>query len=174
MQKTYRYDDKLYLVGITITGWFCAFVAVASLVLASPLFSFLPPLMAVVAVVAAYVVFNTFISRSYPREVTVSDDEVSFTSFGRTDTFRLADIHEFSVREMGNDRTYVRINGGGLLKGRYWVQGDYIDGGSELCQALVDMEGRINPDSLRSRARRSSQLSRGEAAGGAAGRSSTK
>ena len=162
-KRTYRYDDKQYLVGVTITGVFCAFVAVACVVLASPAFSFLPPLMYVLMVIALYAVLNTFVAHAYPKEVTVSDDEVSFTSYGRTDTYRLADVKTFSVREMGGDRCYVRIDGGKLTRGRYWVHGDYIDGGSELCQALVDMECRINPDSLRSRARLSSSLSRGAA-----------
>jgi hypothetical protein len=150
--RTYTYDATRFLIEVTFTGWFCVFVTVACIIMA--IMGIVPGVMAVCAVVAFYTAWNTFVSRAYPREVTVDDESISFTCFGRTDTYRFADIDDIRVREFPYAyKSYVRINGGGMLKGRYWVRGQWFDDGEELYRRITDIECTIMPDSLKARAR---------------------
>ena len=111
--------------------------------------------------VCAYQVWNTFVAIANPQDVVIDDDTISFRAFGRSDTYRLADIESFSVREVGGDaKVYVRVNGGGLLRGRYWLQLLYMNDGKELFQWIEDFEYRLDPTSLKARARRSSEQAR--------------
>ena len=154
VEKTYTHDAQRYFVNTTFTGIFSAFIAVAALVLATPAFGQPVGLMVLVAAVGVYTVFNTFVSHAYPSQVTLADDHVSFTSYGRTDTYAFDQIEQFSVREFpGAWRSYVRINGGSLTRGRYWVRGMYFTDGEELYHALSDLDVRLNPGGLKAHAR---------------------
>ena len=155
--KVYRYNRKAFNFEVTFIGVFCAALVVLSLVslLGYPV---VPRLIAaVVLVIAGYQVWNTFGAIANPETVTISDDAISFGAYGRTDTFRYDEIERFNIREMGGrDKLYIRINGGNLLHGRYWVQTAKIDeGGDELFEWLEDFEMRVDPDSIKSQARRS-------------------
>ena len=46
------------------------------------------------------------------------------------------------------------MNGGGLLKGRYWLNTRNYNDGQELFRLLLDMEYEKHPESLKARARR--------------------
>lgn len=155
--KVYRYNRTAFNFEVTFIGFFCialVAVSVASL-LGAPL---LPKLIAIVVlVIAGYQVWNTFVAIANPETVTVSDDAIAFGAYGRTDTFRLDDITRFNIRELGGkDKLYLRVNGGNLLRGRYWIQTGKVDeGGDELFEWLEDFEMRVDPDSIKSQARRS-------------------
>ena len=126
-----------------------------------------PPLMqlpaalgVLILIVAGYQTWNTFVAIANPQDVIVDDDSISFCAFGRTDRYAFEDIKSFNVREVGGDaKVYVRVNGGGLLRGRYWLQILYTSDGKELFQWMEDFEYRVEPDSLKARARRASELS---------------
>lgn len=151
--KQYIYEPKRFFVSVTFTGLFCIAICVACIGAFFDLVP-LPRGIAVIAgIVAAYQVWNTFIALANPQVVTIDDTTIRFGAYGRTDTFALADITTFSVREFSGKR-YVRINGGGMLKGRYWLQTAYVENGDELEAWLADFEYRIDPHSLKSQARR--------------------
>ena len=160
--KTYRYDQAKFNVSVTATGIFCVALLVTSALCLAGVIDVVPaPIAALLLMVCAYQVWNTFVAIANPQDVVIDDDTISFRAFGRSDTYRLADIESFSVREVGGDaKVYVRVNGGGLLRGRYWLQLLYMNDGKELFQWIEDFEYRLDPTSLKARARRSSEQAR--------------
>ena len=150
---TYVYDDRRYLFDVQITGVVGAVAVVAGIVMVAA--NFLAFVGVIAFVVGLYTAFNTFVARCYPRTVTLGEKDVTFESFGRRDTYALADITRLQVRE--NAR--ARINGGGHTRGRYFVGcGDMYDESGEKARALfdffLDTEARLDPDNIRVRARR--------------------
>lgn len=150
---TYDYDEGRYRIQVTFTGWFCLFIAIACVVLALPPYSIVPILMVVLAVVAVYGFVNTFVTHSYPKRITIDDDAITFESFGRTDTYRLDQVTFFSLREQMYDSAYVRIKSP-ERSGRYFIRGEWFTDGKQLNKQLCAIDERINPDSLRVKARR--------------------
>ena len=81
-------------------------------------------------------------------------------SFGRRDVYRIADIHRIQLRENGKSRSiYVRFNGGGVLRGRYFIGcGDMYDENGQRAQALydalLDLQARLDPENIRVIARK--------------------
>lgn len=158
VENVYTYDDHRYRFDVIVPGVVAAIalpVALGMLAL-----SVLTPIALVVLVVAAYTVFNTFIAKCYPRRVSVSATELVLESFGRRDAYPLAQIKRLSVRENGRVRAaYIRVNGGGVLRGRYFVGcGDMYtpegEKGEALYQFFLNTEARLDPDNIRVRARR--------------------
>lgn len=159
--KTYSYDQAKFNVSVTATGVFCLALFILSVMSILGVTTLLPvPIAVLVLIVAGYQVWNTFVSIANPKDVSIDEDSITFSAFGRHDRFAFDDITSFSVREVGGDaRIYVRVNGGGLLRGRYWLQILYTSDGKELFQWMEDFEYRVEPDSLKARARRASELS---------------
>ena len=153
--KTYTYEQPYFSIEVLGTGLFCG-ALVALCVVGAVTNLFMPPaLLALFAAVAFYQVWNTFVAIANPRRVTLGDEAISFAAFGRTDRFELGDVHEFRVREFPSaKKMYVRINGGGLLRGRYWLQTKVMTDGDELFRRLLDMEYKLHPDTIKARARR--------------------
>lgn len=153
--KTYSYQQPYYSIEVVATGLFCIFLAVACLICAM-LNVLLPPALACIFVaVALYQVWNTFVSISNPREVTIDNSTISFSAFGRNDTYSLENIDEFRVREFPSaGKMYIRINGGGLLRGRYWLQTSVMTDGKDLFQRMTDIEYAKHPETIKARARR--------------------
>ena len=155
---TYVYDDRRYLFDVQITGVVGTVAVVAGIVMVAA--NFLAFVGVIAFVVGLYTAFNTFVARCYPRTVTLGEKDVTFESFGRRDTYALADVTRLQVRENARAlAVYVRINGGGLTRGRYFVGcGDMYDESGEKARALfdffLDTEARLDPDNIRVRARR--------------------
>lgn len=151
--KQYIYEPKRFFVSVTFTGIFCIAICIACI---GAFFGLVPlphGIAAIVGIVAAYQVWNTFIARANPQIVTIDDTTIRFSAYGRSDIFELSEVTSFLVREFSGKR-YVRINGGGILKGRYWLQTMYIENGDELEAWLADFEYKVDPHSLKSQARR--------------------
>lgn len=152
-EKTFSYNPLQYLFNVTLTGIFCGAVVLGCIYLI--VFSSISPvLLSVIALVALYTMWNCFISKSNSASVTVSDDVISFTSFGRTDTYIINDIDTIRIREFPTGgKMYIRINDYGLRKGRYWIHFSKFEDGKTLMKKLLDIEYAIHPDSLKARAR---------------------
>jgi hypothetical protein len=76
-------------------------------------------------------------------------------SFNRTDDYHLSQLKSFKIREFPTaGKMYLRMDGGGLLKGRYWLNTKNYNDGQELFRLLLDMEYEKHPESLKARARR--------------------
>ena len=155
--KVYRYNHRAFAFEVTFIGAFCSALVIAGIVSLAGWHLMPDVIAAAVVVIAGYQVWNTFVAIANPEVVTVSDDELVFEAYGRRDAYRMDEIERFNIREMGGkDKLYLRVNGGGPLHGRYWIQIAQIDeGGDELFEWLEDFEMRVDPDSIKSQARRS-------------------
>lgn len=158
--KTYVYDKRRYFFDVQVP---VIVAAIVFFVAASFVFvDVIVPIAIGVMLLCVYVVFNTLIAKAYPQTVEIGDDEIKFTSFGRTDAFRLDELTRMQVRENGmTHNAYVRINGGGFVRGRYFVGCNdlYDEEGLralDLYQFFLDTEARLDPDNLRVRSRRMS------------------
>lgn len=158
VENTYTYDKHRYLFDVIVPGA-VALVALPAAVIMLAV-GFLAPIALVVLIVAGYTAFNTFVAKCYPRQVTLTAHELVLESFGRRDVYLLAQITRMPVRENGRVRAaYIRVNGGGVLRGRYFVGcGDMYTPEGEKAEALyqffLDTEARLDPDNIRVRARR--------------------
>lgn len=151
--KTYTYIRRYFAIEVIATG----IIALVALVVC-PLFAarnIMTGIMLVLVIPAAYQVWNTFVAIANPETVTLADEFIEFGAWGRHDRYELSDVHEFRVREFPTaGKMYVRINGGGLLHGRYWLQTRVMSDGRELFERICDMEYAMHPDSLKAHARR--------------------
>ena len=155
--KTYVYDKRRYLFDVqlpvviaTIAFFVAGYFSYAGVV---------APIAIGVMLLCVYVVFNTLVARTYPQTVSLTGEELQLTSFGRTDAYRIDELTRLQVRENGMTRNaYIRVNGGGLMRGRYFVAcGDlYDEEGAkalDLYQFFLDTEARLDPENLRVRSR---------------------
>lgn len=151
--KEYTYNDKSFLMEVTITGLFCGFITIVCLILAC--LGFLSGLMVFIAIVAGYSFWNCFISKSNSQKVILDDDYISFKTYNREDRFAFNDIKRLRIREFPTSgKMYIRINDSTAFKGRYWIQTKVFSDGNELFRKLLDIEYEMHPDTLKARARR--------------------
>ena len=154
----YTYDPRRYLFDVKVPG----FVGAGAVVVAYAMFylGILGPLALVIGVVGLYTAFNTFLAHAYPRVVTLDDQTLALESFGRRDEFRIDEITQIAVREnIRYTSLYIRLNGGGISRGRYFIACKDMAGGDEaradaLYRFFLCLEGRLHPDSMRVAARR--------------------
>lgn len=151
--KTYTYEKRYFVIEVLITG----IISVAAVVLCPiiALQGFYPPIMGMLAIVGFYQTWNTFVAIANPETVTIDDETISFSAWGRTDSYRLDELTEFRVREFPSaGKMYLRINKHTIFKGRYWLQTKQFTDGAELFRRVCDMEYQLHPDSLKATARR--------------------
>ena len=154
-EKNYQIDSKFFHIHTTANGIVALCAIVACII--GILLGFYPKLLLIVILVAGYTAWNTFIAISNPQKVTIADDFVSFSAYGRTDSFELAELDRFMIREFPSaGKMYIRINQAGIFKGRYWLYTMMFSDGQELFRKLLEIERNIHPDSLKTQAYRSS------------------
>ncbi len=150
---TYTYLRKYFIIEVVITG----FISIGALVLCTiwAIQGTYPALMLLIDVAAFYQAWNTFVAIANPETVTLTDEELSFSCWGRTDTYRIDELTEFRVREFPTaGKMYLRVNKHNLFKGRYWLQTKQMSNGAELFRRIQDLEYQIHPETLKARARR--------------------
>jgi hypothetical protein len=153
--KEYKIDSRYFQFHITGSGIVAAGVLFACII--GILLGLYPKLLTLVLVVAGYTFWNTFIAISNPQVVTISDEMVSFSAYGRTDCFDLCELSSFMIREFPSaGKMYIRVNKAGLLKGRYWIGTKMFNDGQELFRKLLEIERNIHPESLKSQAYKTS------------------
>ncbi|MBQ6654432.1 MAG: hypothetical protein IJM79_02795 [Erysipelotrichaceae bacterium] len=157
--KKYVYQKKFYNVRVAYAGYFAALFLIWSIyryiVEKDVLWAF-----AILACV--YVVFNTFISHSYPEEVDIDDHRITFRSFGTVHSYDFKQIEDFRIKENpASKRIYLRINRNisQLVKGRYWIECSYFNDGLELFNYLLAKEDEIHPDTVKAYAHKSNEFS---------------
>ena len=141
--KTYTYQEPFFTMEVKVEGGFCAFLTVLlAWNAASNLFG-MGILFGIFAAVAFYQTWNTFIARCYSHSVTIGE------------AYKISELKEFQIR--GGSRggkMYVRVGDHNALHGRFWISTDTFDDGEELAARLIEIENRVDPDSLRVQARR--------------------
>lgn len=154
--RTYTYDSAIYARKITFIGIFCVAVLIYAGIRMTVGGSI--PVWTGVGAVAAYSVWETFISLSNPRQVRVDEDGIVFCAYGREHRYNWKDITQFRVKEFtGARKLFIRINQAGFLRGRYWLHCYYFNDTDELYNTMVDRECQIHPDSIKAWARNGSR-----------------
>ena len=160
----FEYDQHRYRFDVLVTGAVGTAVMVVGLLMMLLSVNVLGAPALLMVVVGGYTAFNTYIAKCYPRVVTLDDGSISFTSFGRTDTYHFSEIETFQVRDNRSTlNVYLRINGGGATSGRYFINcADMTDETGKHAQALyvylLVMEARIDPDNIRTESRHLTDL----------------
>lgn len=153
MMKRYLYQPSHFFIQMTLPGIFTGAIG------AFCLFQFLAAghqlLYLLVLGLCVYNVWNVFVSLSNPSEVLLDKDKfIEFSAYGRSHKYEINQIRKYSMRPLaGNTRMYMTIDNGGFLKGRYWVRISEFSGEKELEEFFYDLDAKINPESLVSKAR---------------------
>lgn len=151
--KHYTYRSSHYMIQMTVPGIATLLIALYSVYVSlSGGFNYL---WAMILVVSVYNTWNTFVSGSTPSEISIDDENLAFTSYGRTHTYKIKEIKKFAMRTVaGGDRLYMTINNGGLMHGRYWVRLSGFNDEEELNTFFYKLDARVNPNSIFTTARK--------------------
>lgn len=150
--KEYRYDAKAFFMQIQVTAVVCVVVILLTIIFSA--IGKFSPLMLFLSVIAFYSLWNTYVSRSTVEIVRMDDHELQFETFGKTVTYRVNELKIFKIREFpSSGKIYLRVNNSNLFKGRYWIQTAQFSDGKELFTNLINLEYKLFPETLKSRAR---------------------
>ncbi len=148
--RTYIYDDKIFRKKVTVVGGFSLFVALYSavqLILGEYLYW-------LILVVGLYQFVNTFIYISNPKEVEIDGDRVSFSAYGKVNTFDWKEVAFFRIKEVDvPNKMYVRIVTEDGRKGRYWINCKFMESGKELWDYFLFLEYEKEPNQLKYQAK---------------------
>jgi hypothetical protein len=151
MQKEYIYNPKTYFRKITFSALFCILVFLAALYMI--LINNHRQIFLLIACVAAYTVWNTFISRSNPSKVILEEDGISFESFGRRTKYLFSEITSFRAKDFrGSGKIFLRINNSNFFKGRFWIHTMEMNDSQELYLFILKLEYQTHPHSIKARA----------------------
>lgn len=101
---------------------------------------------------AVYGSANTFIFKSNPRDIEITDDTISFISFGEA-RYEIKRLKNFNIKEYANAQFYIRVVQDDGKKGRYWVSYFYFSEREDLIRELYFIENKIHPDRAKFRGR---------------------
>ena len=147
----FKYNRLLYLFDVIITGIVAIGAFIASLVYFHSNLS----LLLLVGIVCIYTIWNSFVSKVHPEKIVIKENEIVFESFNSKDRYYIDGTDRFQLREFpSSGKLYLRIGNEQLQKGRYWINTKNYNNGKELFQLFRDLDYKINPDSLKSKARR--------------------
>jgi hypothetical protein len=83
-------------------------------------------------------VFDHVLALAHPESIDIDESRIALSSFGRTHTYPWTSVQRFRIKRLSSGTLYVRINDGGLLKGRYWIPVNKFPDREALTKALVD------------------------------------
>lgn len=147
----FKYNRLLYLFDVIITGIVAIGAFIASLVYFHSNLS----LLLLIGIVCIYTIWNSFVSKVHPEKIVIKENEIVFESFNSKDRYYIDGTDRFQLREFpSSGKLYLRIGNEQLQKGRYWINTKNYNNGKELFQLFRDLDYKINPDSLKSKARR--------------------
>lgn len=147
----FKYNRLLYLFDVIITGIVAIGAFIASLVYFHSNLS----LLLLIGIVCIYTIWNSFVSKVHPEKIVIKENEIVFESFNSKDRYYIDGTDRFQLREFpSSGKLYLRIGNEQLQKGRYWINTKNYNNGKELFQLFRDLDYKINPDSLQSKARR--------------------
>ena len=147
----FKYNRLLYLFDVIITGIVAIGAFIASLVYFHSNLS----LLLLIGIVCIYTIWNSFVSKVHPEKIVIKENEIVFETFNSKDRYYIDGTDRFQLREFpSSGKLYLRIGNAQLQKGRYWINTKNYNNGKELFQLFRDLDYKINPDSLKSKARR--------------------
>ena len=147
----FKYNRVLYLFDVIITGIVAIGAFIASLVYFHSNLS----LLVLVGIVCIYTMWNSFVSKVHPEKIVIKGNEIVFESFNSKERYYIDGTDTFQLREFpSSGKLYLRIGKAQFKKGRYWINTKNYNNGKELFELFRDLDYQINPESLKSKARR--------------------
>jgi len=106
------------------------------------------------AIVSIYSLSNSFIRKSNPRIIKISDEEIVFSSFGEK-RFEISKLTKFRVRVTSpNYQVMVRLEDENRRNASFWVTYSQFNDKLDLIAEFDYLEKKIHPDSLRLKGRK--------------------
>ena len=106
------------------------------------------------AAVCAYGLLNSFLRKSNPRVIKISDETITFSSFGDK-SFEINKLVKFRVKvTTPNYQVLVRLEDSDKRNGSFWVTYSQFSDKLDLLAEFDYLEKKIHPDSLRFRGRK--------------------
>ena len=106
------------------------------------------------AVICIYSLSNSFLRKSNPRIIKISDEEIAFVSFGEK-RFEINQLIKFRVKvSTPNYQVLVRVEDVNKKNGTFWVTYSQFNDKMDLIAEFDYLEKKVHPDSLRFRGRK--------------------
>ena len=106
------------------------------------------------AAVCAYALINSFFRKSNPRVIRISDETITFSSFGEK-SFEISKLVKFRLKvTTPNYQVLVRLEDSDRQSGSFWVTYSQFSDKLDLLAELDYLEKKIHPTSLRFRGRK--------------------
>ena len=106
------------------------------------------------AVICIYSLTNSFVRKSNPRIIKVTDEEIIFSSFGEK-RFEVDQLTKFRVKvSTPNYQVMVRVEDVNRKNGAFWVTYSQFNDKMDLIAEFDYLEKKVHPDSLRFRGRK--------------------
>lgn len=144
MQQSYKLKQSHYVLGVVLPTILTAglIVWMLFLIISQQSTSFRLSLLAL----STIMFFDYLVSLSHPNQIEMDGNSITFSSLNRSHVYSLDEIKKINIRPVSlNKRIYVRINGAGLLKGRYWIHLDYIENSQQLREYLERLVDERHP-----------------------------
>lgn len=157
MERTYIFEEKAYRYKVVYIGYLLVLIVAFSLfqLVTGPSILWL-----FVGLIAFYGAANTYLTKSNPREVVISDETLIFRSYGEK-AFTVAKLTRFRVRvSAAGYQVYVRCKDSDGNKGRFWVNYALFSDKEDLLKEFDYLERKVHPDSLRMSGRNKVGVSR--------------
>jgi hypothetical protein len=105
------------------------------------------------AIVCIYSLANAFLLKKNPRIITVSDDEIVFSSFGEK-RFEISKLTKFRVRvTTPKYQVMIRLEDSDRRYGSFWVTYSQFNDKQDLIAEFDYLEKKVHPTSLRFKGR---------------------
>ncbi|MDR1389757.1 MAG: HAD family hydrolase [Treponema sp.] len=154
MQRIYEYNKYAYRNKVTMINYIVmGLFAYSVFKIASAPQSTWTVIWILALVVSLYTLYNSFVRKSNPRLITISDDTICFASYGEI-SFETEKLSMFRVKvTTPNYQILVRIEDTNSRKGTFWVTYSFFNDKLDLISEFDFLERKVHPDSLRFRGR---------------------
>ena len=151
MERIYTCDKKAYRNKVELIGYITLAIFLYGLL--QLVLDYNSIVWALITIVSGYNVINTFLTQSNPREIIVTDETITFASYGKR-TFEVDQLTHFRVKQVSyNYQLVVRATDAKGTKGRFWVTYAFFNDKLDLLEEFNYLERKAHPASLRMRSR---------------------
>jgi hypothetical protein len=159
MEHVYEFEKNAYRNKVLMINYLLIAILCYALyrVIFEPAYAVL---WALAIVICVYALVNSFLRKGNPRIITVTDEEIVFSSFGEK-RFEIAKLTKFRVKvSTPNYQVLVRVADSEGRRGSFWVIYSLFSNKLDLLKEFDYLERKVHPDSLRFRGRDKLGISR--------------
>jgi len=152
MERIYEYDKKAYRNKVVLINYLL--VPILGYSLYRIFFAGTNTIMwLLAAAICVYSLANSFLRKSNPRIIKVSDEEIVFSSYGEK-RFEISKLIKFRVKVLSpNYQILVRVEDSDKQQGAFWVTYSLFSDKKDLLAEFDYLEKKVHPNSLRFRGR---------------------